>query len=741
MQTTGSSAIAVLLFCLPCLADVPSVQGTVVDPSGRVVPGARVECADRSAVSGPDGHFTIPGVGRCRARIRSTGFEIAVADLVSELPARVELGIPAVEERVVVSATRTETSAEEAGIAADVLTVTDIGARQAPGVADLLREVPGLNVARYGRPGSLTEVFSRGGQRTATLVLLDGIPVNDPGGEVNLAGLSSSELERIEVVRGPESALFGAEAASGVVQLFTRRGNAEERRPRGSVSYDRGSFQTDRFSADLAGGSGGRFDYSFGAEQFHSAGEYRNDYFRNTTGSANVGFRIAPSTQARAMFRSFDSALGTPNQVGYGIYDSDASEATRDYAAGVRVEDVRGPHYVQRFSFAYHRSHDLFLDPQAEGPYEVAALVRDVARPVSRTYLERLVSPDAVAPPGLRLVTQSVYLWPMDPYLSLSSRKDAGYQGTFTHDGSEVVFGYDYERQEADITGRAVARDNHGAFVHAQHAAAGRVYFSGGLRLEQNSAFHTKLTPRGAVSFLLAGEHGALSSTLLRFSAGVGITEPSLLQNFARDSYFVGNPALRPEKTISYEAGIVQEWLARRVRTEVSAFDNSFHDLIVFAFLPLPEPSTWMNVNASRSRGLEFSARARITGALSASGSYTRMWTRITRSDSPNSLFTGVGQELARRPGNSAALAVTFAPRRWTVQTGAVLVGERQDTDLFGVTRNRGYQTVYAAGSFRLTRNLVPFARVENLTNERYEEVLGYPALSRNAHGGLRFEW
>jgi vitamin B12 transporter len=117
------------------------------------------------------------------------------------------------------------------------------------------------------------------------------------------------------------------------------------------------------------------------------------------------------------------------------------------------------------------------------------------------------------------------------------------------------------------------------------------------------------------------------------------------------------------------------------------------------------------------------------------------MWTRITRSDSPNSLFTGVGQELARRPGNSAALAVTFAPRRWTVQTGAVLVGERQDTDLFGVTRNRGYQTVYAAGSFRLTRNLVPFARVENLTNERYEEVLGYPALSRNAHGGLRFEW
>jgi outer membrane cobalamin receptor len=645
---------------------------------------------------------------------------------------------------VVVSATRYETALEQAGVAATVLSRAELERRGYPPVSELLREVPGLAVARYGRAGSLTQVFTRGAQRTGTLVLLDGVPLNDPGGELNLAPLESSALERIEVVRAPESALFGAEAAAGVVQLFTRRGDAENRRPRGAVSYERGSFASDRWTAALSGGSGARLDYALTAEQFHTAGEYPNDAYRNTSGAANVGLRLASTTEVRAIYHGADSWLGVPNQVSYGIYDLDASQASRAATLALKLDDRRGSNYAQRFQFGYRRLRDLFTDNRADGPYAVAAVLREVSAPVPRVYLERLVDPQAppgALAPGTRLVTRSVLLWASDPYLQLTSRKSFEYQGTLARRGGASVFGYEFERQGGEITGRDAARDNHALFFHQQQAFGRRVYLAGGLRLERNSVFHTKVTPRGTASILLAGEHGPLSSTYLRGSAARGITEPTLVQNFARDPYYVGNPALRPEKTMSYEAGLVQEWLHRRVRTEVSGFAGSFQDLIVFVFLPYPEPSTWRNVEASRARGLEFTAEARLPWRLSLAGHYTRMWTRITRSSSPNSLFTGEGQELARRPGNSGVLTLTLAPRRWWLQAGAGLAGERQDTDLFGVTRNPGYQNVYLSGGVRLGRGLTPFLRAGNLLNRRYQEVLGYPAPSRNVQAGVRVEW
>lgn len=719
-----------------CAKGWDGAAGVVLDPDGRPVQAARVECAGRTAATAVDGRFSFPGVERCTAAVSSPGFETARVEIAAGAETRIELCIASLAEVVVVSALRRETTVEEAAVSATVMTRADLAERQSPLLGDVLREVPGVQVTRYGGPGSLTQVFARGGERTSTLVLIDGVPANDPGGEVNLAGLSTDGLDRIEVVRGPESALFGAEAASGVIQLFTARGNPEDRLPRGSLAYERGSFQSDRWRATLGGGSGSRFDYALAASQFHTVGEYQNDSFRDTTGTANAGYRFSDATQLRGVFRTFDTAAGVPNQVGYGIYDRNASEATRDTLASVRLDDIRGRSYVQRFSFGYHRSHDLFLDPQADGPYNVAALVRDTATPVPRTYFEGLAAPGATPPPGLRLVEQSVLLYPSDPYLSLSSRKDFEYQGTLTQGAGAAIFGYAYERQDANVTGNEVGRDNHALFLHGQRTVAGRLYLSGGLRLERNSAFGAKLTPRAGAGLRLPG------SAYLRFSAGVGITDPSLLENYAQNPYYVGNPHLRPERTTSYEAGVSREWLGRRIHTEVSAFANSFRDLIAFVFLPYPEPSTWRNIDAGRARGLEFSARVRAARYLSLSGSYTRMWTQITRSATPDSPFTGIGQELPKRPGNAGAASLSIAPRRWTLQAGGVFVGERQDSDpVLGVNRSRGYQNLYAAWTLRLTRNVSPYARVENLLNSRYQEVPGYPALSRAAYGGLRLEW
>ncbi len=737
---TSRVFVLLLVGALRGLSQQPQVEATVLDSSGRAIGRARVECGGRTALSAPDGRVAFSRIESCEATVSAAGFETRRIRLVSGAPATVELAVGHLSERVVVSATRRETTVEEAGVAASIVSAAELQQRGYPMVLDVLREIPGLHVAKFGRHGAQTQVFTRGAQRTGTLVMIDGVPVNPPGGDMNFAHLQSSSVERVEIVRGPASALFGAEASAGVIQIFTRRGEAERKVPRGSLSYERGDFQTDRWIATLAGGIAGAVDYALGAEQFHTAGEFPNDFYRNTTGTANVGVRLSAATQLRGLVRSLDSALGVPNRVAYKLIDFDAHRTTREYTSALQLHDARGPRFSQAASFGFHRTRDLFVDARRDGPYTVAALVTGASqvRLVELIDPRRLPLPPSEIPPGARLVTRTVRLNPLAaPSLSITSRANLEYQGTVSHRNGGAVFGYEYESQGGTVSGRDVDRNNHGAFVHKQQTVGGRFFLSGGVRLEQNSVFRTKLTPRGGASIRL------LEATFVRFSAGRGITEPSLLQSFARDSTFVGNPSLRPEKTTSCEAGVVQELFQKRLRVEAAAFHNSFRDLIVFVSLPLPAPATWQNVEASRARGLEFSAQSRLPKHVSVSGSYTFLRSRITRSNAPNSPVTGVGQELLRRPRHSAAVSLSVAPPRWSFQAGAVLMGERQDMDGagFGLTRNPGYQAVYAGGSFRLSAHSELLLRADNLLNSRYQEVLGYSSLSRALRGGLRVQW
>lgn len=734
MRTT----IALLVAALP--ASAAGVQGIVEDPSGRPVEGARIVCSGRSAVTDSTGSFSIHDLSRCLAVVSAPGFEEARLVLEEGRETRIRLTIAGVTERILVSAVRGEMTPEEAGVSASIVKRDDLEYRQFPMFADMLREIPALHVTRFGRQGSETQVFARGAQRTGTLVMIDGMPVNDPGGELNFAHFTTGDIERVEVVRGPESSLFGAEAAAGVIQIFTRRGDPERKVPRGSFTYERGNFKTDRWMTSLSGGSGDRIDYSLSAEQFHTAGEFPNDFYRNTTGTANVGFRLSSATQIRGVYRGYDGIGGSPNRVGYGIIDYDANRENRRSTASLRIDDVRSTSFVQRAILGYSRSTDRFNDAVTDGPYTVAALVRDSFDSVPRVHLVGLVDPSAAAaPPGTRLVVRTTELTAF-PGFSIVSRTMADYQGTWAHSGGSLIFGYEYERQAGNISQRDVDRNNHGIFVHKQHSV-GRVSLSGGVRLERNSVFGTRLTPRAAAGIRLFGEHGPLSSTFLRVSAGRGITEPTLLQVFAQEGTYIGNPNLRVERTDSFEVGLVQEWFGRRLRTEIAAYQNSFRDLIVFIGSTPPALGTWDNIDASRARGLEFIAQSRFLRYFTLSGNYTLLSTKITAASIPSSISTGLGQELLRRPRHSGSVSLSIAPRRWWFHAGAFFMGERQDSDLFGVNRNPGYQNVYAGGSYRLNRFVQPFFRADNLLNTRYQEVLGYSNLSRSLRGGLRLEW
>jgi vitamin B12 transporter len=351
-----------------------SIQGRVLDPSGRPVPTATISCNGATATTNADGGFTLD-TRPCQASVAAAGFETAPFPLAGGANNEIHLEVARLSERVIVTAGRREVTVEEAGVAASIVTREDLERRQFPALPEILREIPGLHVARFGRHGAATQVFARGSQRTGTLVLIDGVPVNDPGGDLNFAHLLSHAVERIEVVRGPQSALFGAEASAAVVQIFTVRGNPEQARPRGSLWIERGSFGTDRWATSLAGGSGERFDYALSTEQFHTVGEFPNDFYRNTTGSGSLNYRLAPSTRLHGLLRGFDSTAGSPNRVAYRMFDFDAHRRNRDYTAAFRVEDVRGSRFSQQAGITHHRLRDTFIDNVRDGPYVVAGLV------------------------------------------------------------------------------------------------------------------------------------------------------------------------------------------------------------------------------------------------------------------------------------------------------------------------------------------------------------------------------
>ena len=702
-------------------------SGIVVDPFGRPVSGATVSCATETQTTDQAGAFNLPRV--CEATVSRSGFADRKVSL-SEIN-RIELQLAPASDSVLVTATGAPVALEEAGVAADVFTAADFEAPRQPFVEDLLRDVPGLSVVQSGQSGGVTSLFARGGDSDATLVLMDGVPITEPGGSIDFAHITSSGFDRMEVIRGPESALFGAEASSAVIQLFTRQGDPESTTPHGSVTYERGNFSTDHWAASLDGGLWKRLDYAFSADQFRSTGEFANSAHRTTSGTANIGFRFSGHTQLRAVFREYDAYTGDPGQTAYGLINYSANERVRDSTVSVRLDDQRSRRFAQHVLFGYHRYRDIFMDASTQTE-DVAAIVRTVSGPrYPYTYLVALANPNnPSAPPGTQFIDSPFEFFPSTG-LELTDRENVSYQATLTHSRGALVFGYEFERQAGTISDVTAARYDNGFFANDQYSLASWIFVNAGARLQQSNTFGAEFTPRGAITFRLP------TNTYLRISGSRGIKEPELIDNFAKESFYVGNPNLRPETTDSFEAGLFREWFARRLRTEISWFRNSFKDLIEFDFSQYP--ATWINIDRAWARGVEISASAKLAGFVSVHGAYTKLFTDVVNDADP----TQIGLQLVRRPENSGSVSIQLTPKRWTFSAGARFVGERQEQDFvfLAVNRNRGYNFVFLDASWKATRHMMPFVRVNNVLNADYQEVLGYQALSRNGAVGMRVTW
>ena len=702
------------------------LAGTVRTTDGTAVPHVILRfdgpAGPRQVITGPEGRFTLTDVapGRYAARLDLPGFRLAPTPevVVGAGEARLDLILhPApVREHVLVSATRGEAVQSTLGVTATVLDRERIEEREASSLATLLHEVPGVSVARAGGVGLHASLFLRGGDSNAARVLVDGVPVNEPGGEHNFGPELPLALERVEIVRGAASSLYGTDALAGVVHLITRRARTGPAEVQGEV--EGGRFDWLRAQAGVSGRARG-FDWTAGGQHVRTDNQEPNSAFRQNGGAVSGGYEGA-RTGLRLVVRGEDSRVGTPGQTAYGRPDLDATfDRTAVVVAG-HLRHTRG-------ALTHHfRAGHASMDWVSRNPRDSGAFVPRWN--------------DREAPFAFFDLTDAA------GFQNDTSRASGGYQVEAQAGARHLLTaGLDVEREAGALGSRAEpllhpSRTNAGVYVQDRVVVGSRVFATLGGRLERNQSFGTTAVPRAAVAFRA---RGGASPLTLRASAGAGVKEPSFFESFGVSFYARGNPDLRPERSRTFDLGLEQRLLGDRVRAEVVAFHHDYRDQIAYHVMdPGTFQGSWKNLGRTQARGLEVSAEASATPAVRLLARYTLLDGEVKESgDAFANPVYAVGRSLLRRARHQGALSARW--RRGALGAGAdlVLVGRRADSDFLGLglEDNDGYARLDARARLGLPRGLEVLLVGENLLDRRYQEVLGYPALGRSLRVGLRY--
>jgi outer membrane cobalamin receptor len=711
----------------------PAVTGTVVDSTGRALPRALVTLTGESGAvvattfTYPDGSFQIDKAmpAGCQVVASLDGFKTKSEPCGNGTGLQLTLALAPLQESVVVSATRTETPAGQLASSVTVFDEDEIARRQHPAVADLLRSAPGAMVVANGSRGAVASLFVRGGESNYTKVLLDGIPLNEPGGTFDFGSVTTANIGRVELVRGAQSALFGSDAMAGVLQMFTAR--AEPGAPTADISVEAGSFGTGRASASAAGRAGA-LDYSVGASRLTTDNEVENSGFDNTTLSGSAGVPIGRNGTLRFTGRAELGEVGTPGQAAFGRPDLDARFERRNGVGGVTFVQTLTPAFTQRATYALSVSNqtsaNLILDPpytpSFEGrtaPFEFFDFAFDSYNQLRRhyaTYQTDWRLPGGSSAAGTHLLTAAVD-W----------------------DGERAAL-----RDRLADTAIHAARNNVGLTVQHQ-AMWPRLFLTGGLRFEHNDSFGSAVVPRASAAYIVRRSSGVIGNTRLKASAGLGIKEPTLLQSFSASPFFLGNPDLEPERSRTVDAGIDQHLFGDRATIELTWFDGRYRNIISTRTTSInPFTSQYFNIGRTRARGVELSGETSLGGGALVRAGYTLLDSRIVESASPSDPVLGIGRPLFRRARHSGYAGISWTFDRLSADVTGVFVGARADSDFSSLEppllSNPGFATWDLRAAWRLAGPLSLTVAADNLTNASYMDPLGYPVLGRALRAGAR---
>jgi outer membrane cobalamin receptor len=741
-----AGALLALVVMVPTAAFAGGIRGVVRDPDGRPVGSARVAVVGplgaRTVQTDDEGRFDVgqlpAGTYRVVADAQGLhgGSEPTAVGANEYRAVDVTLALSSVSESIVVSAAQVETPLEQVTGSATVITNAELRGRQVESFTDALRAVPGLTVSRSGGRGALTSMFPRGGESDYTLVLVDGIRLNAFGGGLDLSLVDIGNVERIEFVRGPQSALYGSDAIGGVVQVVTRNGG----RAAGEALVEGGSQRTSRTVA-LASGTTGAFTWGGSLERGASDGYHGlapasgervtndDDWHRQIAGT--LGWHGRQGTVVRAAARAFDNDRGFP-----GPYGSNPIGA---FPGVDRVS--RG------------RNQDRQAGLGAASPLGNVLDGRVLVR-LSSSYGDLRSEYESPFGPSVFQTRRIAMRGQVDLALTPSSSVSAGIEGHQERARSTYITGVLF--QEVPIERSAV-----GYFGELRQQIGGRLAMTAGLRLEHlrrnalegdpnplapRPAFvadaQLSPNPRVGLVYMLQRTVSGSAETRLHASAGTGIRPPD-----AYEIAYTDNPQLKPERSRSFEAGVSH--VARRLSADVqiTAFRNDYDDLIVAVSRAFQDASHFRtdNISNARAQGVEVSAAWHSRWGVTARAGYTWLDTAILAVDKAAAAPPPfeVGDPLVRRPRHQASLGVTYARGRWAGFADLGARGRALDVEpnfgaFGGLFTLPGFTVVNAGGSVRVHRAVDVFARVMNLFDRAYEEALGYPALGRSGIVGAR---
>lgn len=725
------SRLVLFLLALPIAALAADFSVHVTDPSGRTLAGARVAIYDTSN-DAQLGSTTTNATGTAifhefkpasyRVQVLAPGFAESITDVAPQNDSSldVHLKIAARNETVVVTATETPLPADETGAAVETVDHDTLLNREPVEAADAIRYLSGTVVSTDGRRGGLASLFVRGGDSRYNKVIIDGVPVNEPGGTFDFGVVPTIAADRFEFVRGPESVLYGSDALTSVVQMFSATGTT--RRPEVTLGADGGTFSTARGYASVAGAYS-RFDYNFFGEQFNSAGQGINDDYSNSAEGANVGVQLTAKSAFRLRTRHLNERSGVQSFYNFnGLQiippDSDQFARQNNFLADADLTLTAPTQWKHSFS-----------------GYEYRHVRENIDRVMDAGRANAFGNFDF-------------------PFASYADLNRAGFMYHGEYDPrlwARTNFGYEFEDENGFIGDLTALPLTHG--LRRNHAVYGeqlltfsRFSFVGGARFVRNESFGNRAVPRAALSFLALRGADFRGATRLRVAYGQGIKEPSFDESFGIGSFFIiPNPNLRPEESRTIETGIIQNFLGDRYSISGGYYHSLFRNQIEFTSDPVTFVGQFVNLNRSLAHGGEFEFHGRPTTRLEVETSYTYTSTQILQSPVATDPLLEAGAPLLRRPKHAGSLTLNYTSAKWGGNLSAVAIGHRSDSDFLGlvphVDHAAGYARVDTSGWYEFQHHVTAFLAIENLLNKRYQEAVGYPALKANFRAGLRFRF
>lgn len=601
-------------------------------------------------------------------------------------------------DAIVVSATGTPTPAREIASSVTVITAEQIQREQRRTLPQALAAVPGLNIVQIGGPGGQTSVFMRGTNSNHVKVLIDGIEANDPSTpnrSFDFGSMLTNDIERIEVLRGPQSGLYGANALGGVISVTTKRGEGP---PKLTASVEAGSYGTFNQAVGLSGGDD-RFNYALSIAHFKSettpvtppnlvpAGRRINpNSYDNWSYSARLGFALTDTVSLNWVGRYSDGYLLSTGDSGFPSRPN-AFRSSQDYkqafTRGEIVWDPFGGRFVNRFGVAYTN--------QDRSNRSASTGVLDVPTP--------------------NLGERTKYDWRGDLKIV---------------DGQMLVMGLQYENERLETPSLTASNGNTGAFVELQSNWTDRFFTVANIRYDDDESFGGHTTYRLAPVFIVPG-----TETKLKASYGTGFKAPTLSERFSdsRPAFnFFGNPNLKPEESRGWDAGFEQPLLNNKLQFGATYFHNDIDNLI----LTNAARNSYTNIGRATTKGVESFAALEVTPEFKVRADYT-----FTLAKDETARL-----ELLRRPRHKASVTASWTPiEKLSLSATLIYVGDRVDGNRdFSISRMRapGAGIVNIAAEYKATEKLTVFGRVDNLFDKRYENPVGFLVPGLSAFAGLR---